>query len=65
MSPEYGYEFQISDNWVGHWGGFEGFEAFMFYFPEIGHTFFTFSNSWDSALPLIDKMDEWFQKLDR
>jgi CubicO group peptidase (beta-lactamase class C family) len=65
MSPEYGYGFQIKDNWVGHWGGFEGFEAFVFYFPESGHTFIAFSNYWDSALPLIDRMDRWFKKLDQ
>ena len=65
MSPKYGYGFQTQDNWVGHWGGFEGFEAFVFYFPESGHTFITFSNYWDSALPLIDRMDGWFQELDR
>jgi CubicO group peptidase (beta-lactamase class C family) len=63
LTPEYGYGFQIRDNWVGHWGGFEGFEAFVFYFPESGHSFITFSNYWDSALPLIDRMDKRFQKL--
>lgn len=63
MSPEYGYGFQIKDNWVGHWGGFEGFEAFVFYFPTSGHTFITFSNYWDSTLPLIEKMEKRFPKL--
>ena len=63
LTPEYGYGFQIRDNWVGHWGGFDGFEAFVFYFPESGHSFITFSNYWDSALPLIDRMDKRFQKL--
>jgi CubicO group peptidase (beta-lactamase class C family) len=65
MYPEYGYGFQIEDNWVGHWGGFDGFESFVFYFPESGHTFVVFSNYWDSALPLMDTMERWFQKLDR
>jgi hypothetical protein len=65
LYPEYGYGFQIKDNWVGHWGGFDGFEAFVFYFPKSGHTFIVFSNYWDSALPLIDTMEKWFQKLDR
>jgi CubicO group peptidase (beta-lactamase class C family) len=65
MSPEYGYGFQIRDHWVGHWGGFTGFEAFVFYFPASGHTFVTFSNYWDSALPLIDRMEKRFQKLDQ
>jgi CubicO group peptidase (beta-lactamase class C family) len=60
--PEYGYGFQIEDNWVGHWGGFDGFEAFVFYFPESGHTFIVFSNYWDSALPLINEMDKWFPR---
>jgi CubicO group peptidase (beta-lactamase class C family) len=64
MSPEYGYGFQIRDQWVGHWGGFTGYEAFVFYFPASGHTFIVFSNYWDSALPLIDKMDRWFEKLE-
>ena len=39
-------------------GGFTGFEAFVFYFPASGHTFIVFSNYWDSALPLIDRMDK-------
>jgi len=65
MSPEYGYGFQIRDNWVGHWGGFTGFEAFVFYFPASGHTFIVLSNYYDSALPLIDRMDRWFQELDQ
>jgi CubicO group peptidase (beta-lactamase class C family) len=64
MSPEYGYGFQIRDHWVGHWGGFTGYEAFVFYFPASGHTFIVFSNYWDSALPLINKMDKWFEKLE-
>ena len=65
MSPEYGYGFQIRDNWVGHWGGFTGFEAFVFHFPASGHTFIALSNYYDSALPLIDRMDRWFQELDQ
>jgi CubicO group peptidase (beta-lactamase class C family) len=65
MSPEYGYGFQIRDNWIGHWGGFPGFEAFVFYFPASGHTFIALSNYYDSTLPLIDKMGRWFQQLDR
>jgi CubicO group peptidase (beta-lactamase class C family) len=65
LYPEYGYGFEIKDNWVGHWGGFDGFEAFVFYFPKSGHTFIVFSNYWDSALPLIDTMESWFQKLDQ
>ena len=64
-SPEYGYGFQIKDNWVGHWGGFTGFEAFAFYFPASDHIFITFSNYWDSALPLIDRMPRRFRKLGR
>ena len=64
--PEYGYGFQIKDDWVGHWGGFDGFESFVFYFPKSGHTFIVFSNYWDSALPLIDMMEKkWFSKFDR
>jgi hypothetical protein len=65
MSPEYGYGFQIRDNWVGHWGGFPGFEAFVFHFPASGHTFIALSNYYDSALPLIDRMDKWFGELDK
>jgi CubicO group peptidase (beta-lactamase class C family) len=42
MSPEYGYGFQIGDQWVGHWGGFTGFEAFVFYFPASDHIFIFF-----------------------
>ena len=63
-SPEYGYGFQIRDDWVGHWGGFPGYEAFVFYFPGSGHTFVVFSNYYDSALPLIGKMDKWFRELE-
>jgi CubicO group peptidase (beta-lactamase class C family) len=62
MSPEYGYGFQVKDGWVGHWGGFPGIEAFVMYFPESGHTFIVLSNYYDSALPLIDKMDKWYRK---
>lgn len=63
MSPEYGYGFQIRENWIGHWGGFPGIEAFVMYFPDSDHTFIVLSNYYDSALPLIDKMDSWFRKL--
>jgi hypothetical protein len=48
----------------GALGGFTGFEAFVFYFPSSSHAFVVLSNYWDSALPLIDKMDRWFQELD-
>jgi CubicO group peptidase (beta-lactamase class C family) len=61
--PEYGYGFQIRDNRVGHTGGFEGFETFVWYFPESGHAFIIFSNYWDSTLPLIDRMDSRLQGL--
>jgi CubicO group peptidase (beta-lactamase class C family) len=57
MSPKYGYGFQIKENWVGHWGGFPGIEAFVMYFPASDHTFIVLSNYYDSALPLMDKMD--------
>jgi len=65
LFPEYGYGFQVKDNWVGHWGGFDGFEAFVFYFPASGHTFIVFSNYWDSAIPLIGEMEKRFQELTR
>jgi CubicO group peptidase (beta-lactamase class C family) len=64
-SPDYGYGFQVKENWVGHWGGFPGIEAFVMYFPASEHTFIVLSNYYDSALPLIDKMDSWYKKLDR
>jgi len=64
-SPDYGYGFQVEDNWVGHWGGFPGIEAFVMYFPASDHTFIVLSNYYDSALPLIDKMDSWYKKFDQ
>jgi CubicO group peptidase (beta-lactamase class C family) len=64
-SQEYGYGFQIKDNWVGHWGGFPGIEAFAMYFPDSDHTIIIFSNYWDSALPLINKLDRWYPKFNQ
>jgi CubicO group peptidase (beta-lactamase class C family) len=64
-SPFYGYGFQVRDNWVGHSGGFPGIEAFARYFPSSDHTFIALSNYYDSALPLMDKMEGWFKKLDQ
>jgi CubicO group peptidase (beta-lactamase class C family) len=64
-SPDYGYGFQVKENWVGHWGGFPGIEAFVMFFPASEHTFIVLSNYYDSALPLIDKMDSWYKKFDR
>jgi CubicO group peptidase (beta-lactamase class C family) len=63
MSPDYGYGFQIEDNWIGHWGGFPGIEAFAMYFPTSDHTIIIFSNYYDSALPLINKLYRWYPKL--
>ncbi len=65
MTPHYGYGFQIRDYWVGHWGGFPGIEAFIFYFPNSDRTLVILSNYYDSALPLIGKIDRWYRKLNR
>ncbi len=38
MSPQYGYGFQIADEWIGHSGGFPGVDALIAYYPRTGHT---------------------------
>ena len=43
-NPNYGLGFQIENKWVGHWGGFDGFEAFVFYYPKTDDIFMVFSN---------------------
>jgi CubicO group peptidase (beta-lactamase class C family) len=37
MSPQYGYGFQIADEWIGHGGGFPGISALIAYYPQTGH----------------------------
>lgn len=63
LFPEYGYGFQMKDNWIGHWGGFDGFEAFVFYYPKTDDIFLVFSNYWDSSLRLIKETITKFQDL--
>jgi len=62
-SPKYGYGFQTKNGWVGHTGGFDGFESYLYHFPESGHTFILFANYYDSGYPLAIKIRELYPRL--
>lgn len=62
LFKRYAHGFQIKDGWVGHSGGFDGFEAFICYYPESGRTFIVLSNYYDSALPIMKKMKKLLLK---
>ncbi|MDH4156501.1 MAG: beta-lactamase family protein [candidate division Zixibacteria bacterium] len=63
LFEDYGYGFQLGTGWCGHWGGFPGIEAFVMYYPKTGHTLVAFSNYYDSALPLLDKLEYIYKKI--
>ncbi len=64
MSPQYGYGFQIADEWIGHTGGFPGVGALVSYYPATGHTAVVLCNyggqgfSFSDVTELPSRLDE-------
>ena len=59
----YAYGFQLSQEWVGHTGGFPGIEAFIHYFPQPDYVLIILSNYYDSAVPLYDDTEKFLTEL--